>query len=149
MSETELAPSLVVDASVAVKWCVQGAEPRTEEAMSLLAAHLSGRAKMALLDFTIYEVGNALSNKGFWGEDLGGLLGSLLGYDFIWLTGTDQAHVDLASALVTRHGLSFYDASYLAAALMHDLPLVTDDAALFQAASDEGVGIELASVGAV
>ena len=148
MSEIEPALSLVVDASVAVKWCVE-AEPRTEEAMSLLGAHMSGRATLALLDFTVYEVGNALANKGFGGEDLGGLLGSLLSYDFVWLTGTDQAHVAQAADMATRHGLSFYDASYLAAALLHDLPLVTDDAALFQAASTEGVGIDLASVGAV
>jgi predicted nucleic acid-binding protein len=117
--------------------------------MSLLGAHMAGRARLALLDFTIYEVGNALSNKGLEGDDLAGLLGSLLDYDFVWLTGTDRAHVTQAATMARSHGLSFYDASYLAAALLHDLPVVTDDAALFQAASDEGVGIDLASVGAV
>jgi predicted nucleic acid-binding protein len=133
---------------VVVKWLVDD-EPRTAEAKSLLTVHLEGGSRASILDVTLYEVGNALVRKGIWGADMGVLLDQLLRWDLGWISLTDAVGVDKVSEVVGAYELSFYDASYLAAALLHDLPLVTDDAALFQAASDEGVGIDLASVGAV
>jgi len=124
-------------------------EVRTAEARSLLKVHLEGGSRASILDVTLYEVGNALVGKGIWGADLAGLLDQLLAWDLGWISLTDAIGASKVSEVVGTYDLSFYDASYLAAALLHDLPVVTDDAALFQAASDEGVGIDLASVGAV
>jgi predicted nucleic acid-binding protein len=77
------------------------------------------------------------------------LLDQLLVWDLGWLSLTDATGAAKVSAVVGTYDLSFYDASYLAAALLHDLPLVTDDRALFEAANSEGVGIDLRSVGVV
>jgi predicted nucleic acid-binding protein len=140
--------AFLADASVVVKWLVDE-EARTEEARSLLDVHLAGTSRASILDVTLYEVGNALVDKGIWGDELGVLLDQLLVWNLGWISLTDSTGTAKVSDVVGTYDLSFYDASYLAGALLHDLPLVTDDRALFEAASTEGVGIDLATVGPV
>jgi predicted nucleic acid-binding protein len=134
-----------VDASVVVKWCAPTGEPRAAEAGFLLEAHLEGRITAAVLDLTFYEVGNALTAKGFTGPDLEELLGLLWVWELEWIrVAGDQSAT--TSSLVEGYELSFYDASYLAAAGSEGLPLVTDDRALLLAAQGEEVGIDLAAI---
>jgi predicted nucleic acid-binding protein len=143
-----LGSAFIADASVVVKWIVDD-EPRTDEAQALLQAHLDGTSRATVLDVTLYEVGNALAGKGIWGEALEAALDQVLAWDLGWLSLVDDSGVERVAAVLDAYDLSFYDASYLAAALLHDLPLVTDDRALFEAASSERVGVDLASVGVV
>lgn len=137
---------VLMDASVVVKWCAPAGEPRAAEAAALLEAHLEGSLTAAVLDLTFYEVGNALTARAFTGPDLEGLLDLLWVWDLEWipLGGSEQSRT--VASLVDRYELSFYDASYLAAATMRALPLVTDDRALLLAATEEGIGIDLANV---
>ena len=137
---------VLMDASVVVKWCAPAGEPRAAEAAALLEAHLQGSLTAAVLDLTFYEVGNALTAKGFTGTELEGLLDLLWVWDLEWipLGGGEQSRT--VASLVDRYELSFYDASYLAAATTRALPLVTDDRALLLAATGEGIGIDLANV---
>jgi predicted nucleic acid-binding protein len=135
-----------VDASVVVKWCVPTGESRTAAAQALLAAHLNGTIHAAILDLTYYEVGNALVGKGLTGPELAATLDLLRVWDLHRLDAASGGEGALVGDLVARYELSFYDAGYLAAAIVQSLPLVTDDRALLLAASDEGVGIALGDV---
>lgn len=129
-----------------VKWCLGSGEPRTENAQVLLDAHLAGSIRAAVLDLTLYEVGNALVAKGFAGGDLAVLLDLLEVWDLEWLGVAGPETSARTADLVDAHRLSFYDASYLAVALGTGLPLVTDDRSLLDAARAEGVGIALQDI---
>lgn len=135
-----------MDASVVVKWCLGEGEPKIENARQLLEAHLAGTFVAAVLDLTLYEVGNALAGKGFDGEDLAGMLELLEVWDLEWLGIAGPEVSTEASRLVEAHGLSFYDAAYLAVALDAGIFLVTDDELLLGAAEAEGVGVALAGI---
>jgi len=60
-----------------------------------------------------------------------------LDHRIVELTETDL--LELLPRLVREHGLSSYDASYLAVAIQCDAPLLTVDGALLAAARGEGV----------
>lgn len=139
----EVGQLVLVDASVAVKWCVPTGEPRADAAAAVLEAHLAGRVVLSVLDLTLYEVGNALAGKGLIGRELEEVLGLLGLWDLGWRSVSTPEDVALTSDLVGRYDLSFYDASYLAVALRDDIPLLTDDQALFEAARSEDVGVHL------
>ncbi len=62
----------------------------------------------------------------------------------IHLIATDQASaLGRVADLAAKHGLTAYDAAYLAAASTFGLPLATRDKALIQAAEDAGVRLVL------
>lgn len=126
-----------------VKWCVPTGEPRAEAAATVLEGHLAGRIALSVLDLSLYEVGNALAGKGLLGGELGDVLGLLHLWDLDWRSVSTPEDVALASHLVGRYDLSFYDASYLAVALRDEIPLLTDDGALLAAATSEDIGIAL------
>jgi len=103
----------VVDASVAAKWFL----PVEREPQGELARELVGRLAMRTTTLAFYEVGNVLSTySGGWSEEqIGKALSLLLEIcgDPLELAPADhRATAELALA----HGLSFYDASYVAIA---------------------------------
>lgn len=124
---------LLVDTSVAIKWVHEEGESDVDAARLLLTAHRSGTTRLLLLDLAAYEFGNvllrALRQPASVVIDQLDLLRRLCG-PFVhpapsWLAD--------AAALGERHGLTFYDAGWAAAARALDCPLVSADRKLLSA----------------
>jgi predicted nucleic acid-binding protein len=122
--------SLIVDASVAVKWVVE--EPGSGSARDLVA---NGPPLLAP-DLVLLEVGNALRKKL-----MRGLIGRAQAND--GASGVERAFADLAATrplsavavkLALELGYPVYDCVYLALAARESVPLVTADDRLFEAA---------------
>lgn len=122
--------SLIVDASVAVKWLVP--EPGASHAEALLTS----TDKLLAPDLVVTEVANAL-----WKRVVRGLaarndvLGSLSDLMHLWaeLVPTTRL-VPQALALGTRHSHPVYDCCYLALCLERGFALVTADRRLARVA---------------
>jgi predicted nucleic acid-binding protein len=102
----------VVDASVAAKWF----RPLESEPEGQLARDAVGRVAMRTTTLAFYEVGNVLTRYSGWesGKVTAalGLLREICG-EPLELVAEDQS---LAVELALAHGLTFYDASYVAIA---------------------------------
>jgi predicted nucleic acid-binding protein len=118
---------VLVDTSVVMKWFHEEGEAEVAEARALLAAHQADRITAYLLDLSLYELGNVLIRSLRWSptdaadqlDDLIAICGDPLVPDLCW-------HRDAAS-LAALHGLSYYDASFAAAAAAIGAPLVSAD----------------------
>lgn len=119
--------TLLVDTSVVVKWFHENGESEVPEARALLQAHREGRERLLVLDLAAYELGNVLLrplrlSANVVVEQLRLLLtlcGPLVHMRPSWLDGAAQ--------LGEQHGLTFYDASWAAAAQALQCPLVSAD----------------------
>jgi predicted nucleic acid-binding protein len=122
--------SLIVDASVAVKWFI--AEQDHEKALRLRNSELD----LIAPELVLAEVGNALwkrfCRKMLSARDVGALA-PLLHRPFHRLWPLGDLLVD-ASELAVEVRQPIYDCFYLALAKQSDGPLVTADAAQFEAA---------------
>ncbi len=102
----------IVDASVAAKWFL----PVRREPEGQLARDAIGRLAMRTTSLAFFEVGNILTiHSGWSGERVGAALDLLLeicGEPFGLLAEDHRTATELALA----HGLTFYDASYVAIA---------------------------------
>jgi predicted nucleic acid-binding protein len=130
----------VVDASVAFKWLIrESAEEDVSAAKNLLLAHLEGRAKIIIPALLYYEVGNILlfgrSRPPFERaiEVLAGLYAIPL--EVAPLT---PLSADATLRLASAHGLTYYDATYVALAEMSDCSVITADRRLVQRARATG-----------
>lgn len=121
---------VVCDASIVLKWFHAEGETDVDDARLLLAAHAAGTIDAVVLDLTFYEIGNVLTRGLRWpAREVADQLDDL---ELICGTGMPLTS-DVrgrASELAGRHGLSFYDAAYAAAAQVHAAPLATADDAL-------------------
>lgn len=134
----------LIDTSVAIKWVHEEGEAEVHEARQLLTAHRAGTARVLLLDLAPYEFGNvllrALRQPGSVVIEQLDVLRRLCG-PFVhpapsWLAD--------AAVLGERHGLTFYDACWSAAAQALDCPLVSADRKLVS----EGLAISPATAAA-
>ncbi|MBA2553317.1 MAG: type II toxin-antitoxin system VapC family toxin [Geodermatophilaceae bacterium] len=124
---------LLVDTSVLVKWFHSDGEGELEHARALRSAHFSGDLDAHVLDLAFYEVGNVLTRALLWTaadvadqlDDLNAILGPPLTMTTVWLR-----H---AATLAHIHRLSFYDASWAAAALELGVQLISADRQLLTA----------------
>jgi predicted nucleic acid-binding protein len=118
---------VLIDTSVALKWFHEEGEAEVAPARAVLAAHQSERITAYLLDLSLYELGNVLVRSLRWSatdtadqlDDLIAICGDPLVPDLSW-------HRDAAS-LAALHGLSYYDASFAAAAAAIGASLVSAD----------------------
>ena len=125
--------SLLADTSVLIKWFHAEGESEVPEARALLDAHLGGELEVLILDLAVYEVGNVLVRALRWDagkvadqlDDLLTICGPPLIMAVPWLSA--------AARTAVSHGLSFYDASWSAAAAALEVPLVSADRALIRA----------------
>jgi predicted nucleic acid-binding protein len=128
---------LVVDTSVVVKWFHGSGESEIEPARSLLAAHAEGAVVVGLTDLVPYELGNILVRSLGWSaQAVADQLDDLLVICGPPVPPSPVQRRD-AAALAVQHGLTYYDASFAAAARSSGVPLVTADRALLGA----GLGI--------
>ena len=135
--------SLVLDASVAIAWCME--EERTPAVLALLHQVTEQGAEAPQL--WPLEVTNILvmaARRGRMPSDrVDGLLGFLRDLPVALDDATATQAWGATALLAERHRLSVYDAAYLELALRRDLPLATLDAALGKAAEQAGVRVVL------
>jgi predicted nucleic acid-binding protein len=124
---------LLIDTSVLIKWFHDAGESELVEARAIRDAHVRGDLDAHVLDLAIYEVGNVLTRSLRWtGADVGdqlediiAILGSPIVMARSWLRD--------AAVLAEAHALSFYDASWAAAAAALGVSLVSADRRLVTA----------------
>lgn len=126
---------LLIDTSVLIKWFHGAGESELEQARALRSAHVAGELDAHVLDLAFYEVGNVLTRALSWTatdvadqlDDLHAILGPPLVMTPVWLRrAATLAHTH-------THPLSFYDASWAAAAVELRIPLISADRQLLAA----------------
>jgi predicted nucleic acid-binding protein len=132
---------LVLDASLALQWFLED-EAGRQYGLGVLASLSSKRAMVPILWF--YEVGNGLlmayRRKRITFDQIEGFLTRLKALP---IEPADQLPTELLElpTLAQKHGLTNYDAAYLALAMGLNLPLATTDDDLRRAAAATGVEI--------
>jgi predicted nucleic acid-binding protein len=126
--------TLVIDASAAIKLVLE--EPGRERVSALI----SERSPKVTVPWLFWvEIVNSLARRHRWGGHE--VLEAVFSLEHSGLTTVPPGRADLLSVIdaVERHGLSSYDASYLALALASDADLVTADRRLAVAAGERGI----------
>ena len=131
-----MAERLVVDASAAL--AILRAEPSGAECARLIASVVPDGTILVPDPFWL-EVANVLVRRYRWGPDA--VISALHALDEL---GIDTVPIDrplvlLGLDLMTAHGLSGYDAAYLALADVEDAGLLTLDGDLAAAAGDRAI----------
>ena len=121
----KVSPRYVVDASVVVKWFSQFEEDAAS-AEKLLNSHIGGTLMLMSSSLVLYEVCNALRfNPHLGKEDVSRAAMSLVKLE---LELVDFSEVfESAVGLAFSHGITVYDAAYLAVSQTRHIPLVTAD----------------------
>jgi predicted nucleic acid-binding protein len=131
----------VLDASLALQWFLEDEENR-KYSLGVLASLSEKRALVPLLWF--YEVGNGLlmacRRKRISLDQVDGFLTRLKALPIEAAQQTPSEILELP-ALAQAHGLTNYDAAYLALALRFKLPLAISDSDLLRAVASTGVKI--------
>lgn len=127
---------LVVDSSVAVKWFVDD-EHGVVDAWRLLERHRGGDTRLAAPAHLPLEVLNALRWRGLDGPSLVDAAKSIEHFDLDVFT-LETTMLGTACLTAVEHGLTVYDAMFLALADSLDAPLVTADRRLVEAAGERG-----------
>lgn len=125
--------TLLVDTSVLVKWFHSEGEPELAEARSIRDATRDGEVQARLIDLALYEMGNVLLRVLGWDasdvadqlDDLVVICGPPLAMSAEWLR--------QAATLGETHRLTFYDASWAAAAEALGVSLISADSHLLAA----------------
>ena len=139
--------TLLVDTSILVKWVHEEGESEVRAARDLLAAHRAGVERILALDLAAYELGNVLLRA--LGLPAAVVVQQL---ELVRLLCGPLVHPRpswhaVAADLGERHGLTFYDASWAAAAGELGCLLVSADRALLAAglavsATDAAAGLD-------
>ena len=129
--------TIVIDASVAVKWFIPEAD--SDEAVKLRDRHIEGSLTLMAPDLLVYEVANALSYHPDLPvdevkEDLEALL--MLDLDLIQPSGE---FVSSIAEDARKYQVSVYDSSYLALAEATSSSLITADRKLYDKAKKSGL----------
>jgi predicted nucleic acid-binding protein len=130
----------VVDASVAFKWFIpDAAEEDVSAAKALLVDHMEGRVAIAVPALFYYEVANILlfgrSKPPI--DEAAEALRDLYSIPLaVAVPAPDTA--EAALRLASDHGLSYYDASYVALAETLDCTLITADQRLARRLRTDG-----------
>jgi len=124
---------LLIDTSVLIKWFHGAGESELAQARAIRDAHIRGDLDAHVLDLAIYEVGNVLARTLRWtASDVGDQLDDLLA-----IVGSPivmaQGWLRDAAVLAEVHILSFYDASWAAAAAALGVSFVSADRRLLAA----------------
>jgi predicted nucleic acid-binding protein len=131
---------LVVDASVAFKWFIpDAAEEDVSAAKALLVDHMEGRVAIAVPALFYYEVANILlfgrSKPPI--DEAAEALRDLYSIPLAVAVPAPDA-AEAALRLASDHGLSYYDACYVALAETLDCTLITADQRLARRVRTDG-----------
>jgi len=132
----ERAPqTLVVDASVVVKWFVP--EEDSDKAIRLREKHVEGSLTLMAPDLIVYEVANALTyHPEIDDEDLRKDIEALFMIDLDLVPPSTELMVSITET-ARRLAISIYDSSYLALAEVTATNLVTADERLCEKTQDK------------
>jgi predicted nucleic acid-binding protein len=133
----------VLDNTVTMAWCfTDEATPFTETLLSRLSSLTDSAIVPALWLYEVVNVTGLAVRKGRITEDkASAFLDSLADLPIEIEDATQARLFTSVMALVGRHKLTAYDASYLELAIRHDLPIAALDNALTKAARESGVTI--------
>lgn len=132
---------IVVDASLALQWFLDDESDR-EYSLGVLASLAENRAIVPALWF--YEVGNGLlmayRRQRITLEQVEGFLQRL---EALPIEEARESPKDVLALIrvANAHGLTSYDAAYLATAMARKAPLATTDSALRKAANKAGLPV--------
>lgn len=132
--------SVVLDASVVLKWFAPRKERGAKQARAIRASYEEGQLRIVEPPLLGLEVLNVAGRRWGWAEpQLVTLAASLqaLGFELVVPEWTRVASW-------VAQGLTAYDAAYVALAERHRLQLITDDATIVAVASD--IAVPLVSV---
>jgi len=125
---------IVVDASVVVKWFVE--ERYSKEALIIRDSFTEGLVDIIAPSLLYFEVLNALKYSGAFGEDeLKKVARILEDYQFT-IYELRGAYAEKAVEIAMRKGITIYDASYVALALIEEAELYTADEKLLTKTQD-------------
>jgi len=118
---------VVSDANVALKWFHEHGEEDVEPARELLARHRAREVMVHVLDLTFYEVANGVVRR--WGDAAAAakLCRSVELRCKGNVVGADPSLLEATAEIAVKHGLTTYDAAYVAAARRFDWRLVSTD----------------------
>jgi predicted nucleic acid-binding protein len=123
----------LIDTSVLIKWFHAAGESEFAEARAIRDAHISGDLDAHVLDLAIYEIGNVLTRALKWpAAEVSSQLDDLLEIVDAPIS-MAQGWLRDAAVLAETHVLSFYDASWAAAASALGISLVSADRRLLAA----------------
>ncbi len=122
--------AVCVDTSVAYKWFAPAEESGVDEAMALLRSHRDNEVALLAPSIMRVEVVNALRYAGCGADELRGVTNDLTRFHIEFVEADDDT-LSHAGELALEHGLSVYDALFLAAAIERDCVLVTADRKAF------------------
>ena len=116
---------IVVDATVVVKWFAE--ERYSGEALTIRDSFIEGLIDIAVPSILYFEVLNALKYSGAFGEDeLKRIARILEDYQFTAYE-LEGAYAEKTVEVAMRKGMTIYDASYMALALIEEADLYTAD----------------------
>jgi len=114
---------LLLDASVWVL-LVDPGDPHHDGAITLIRGEAGS---LAALDLTLYEIANAIGVKRGDAREAANVIRLLLTCCRDRVVAADAELVDAALEIAAEHGLTAYDAAYVAAARRHGWTLVSTD----------------------
>ena len=125
---------IVPDASIILKWVLpRENEPFSRQAHAISQAFYDNEIDLIVPSLWVYEVANVLTIK--YPEVARVLLAHLLNLN-IPVVHPSPKHIELATRLVARHAVTFYDASYHALAIATNALFVTADEKFLWKVSD-------------
>ncbi len=128
---------IVVDSSVFVKLISD--EPDSAKAFELRAAFIAGQVEILVPSLFNYEVLNAAKySKGYDQKELEELAGMIDDYEFLAFELSGNFSRQTAIVAI-RLGITLYDASYVALAMMSEAILYTSDQPLIDAVKQDFV----------
>ena len=125
---------IAVDASVVVKWFVE--EKYSKEALMIRDSFIEGLVDIVVPSLLYFEVLNALKYSGAFGEDELKKVARILEDYLFTLYELEGAYAEKAVEIAMRKGITIYDASYVALALIEGVDLYTADEKLLTKTED-------------
>ena len=121
---------VVVDASVVVKWFVE--EEGSDKALRLRDKYIDGEISIIAPELIIFEVLNALYYKRLFSEsEMKEISEALEAYSFT-LYSLKGEYAEKTVETAVENGITIYDASYVALAMIRDTYMYTADERLIE-----------------
>ena len=127
---------IVPDASIILKWVIPPEnEPYSKQAHAISRAFYDNEIDLIVPSLWVYEVGNVLTIK--YPKVARVLLAHLVNLN-IPVAHPSSRQIELATRLVARHAITFYDASYHALAVTTGAIFVTADEKFLRKVAGDG-----------